>query len=681
MANAARFWSELNRLFSVVCHLNAAGHVLRSSGLLKQYVGLRDDTQQSFFDLFEFKRPSGFDGTFAHALRHQGQLFLGYSVEHGFAIRGQLLDFTEQGLDGLCFVGVPWLWWIQSNSPSTSLTLADFPVHDVQMDQLFFMTTQQTMVEDLQTMNAELSKAKQDVEQAILARQRYFTHLSHEMRSPLNGVISALTLLSEGLVAKEHREMLLLAQQSAHRLLEVVNYTLDVASGEAEELHDLSEIFSLDTLLNEAVASVRASALTKGLEVQRCGQRRFTSDYEGHPRLLRQVLSNLLSNAVKFSSEGTVTLEVHIEEQLSADDDLLYFAVIDEGLGIPSNALSKIFEPFTTGLSEVTSGERGTGLGLSIVKRFVDVMGGSVKVESEEDRGSIFSFSIALKRAETTSEDADAPAPREGATSRLVGHVLVVDDVQSNLMLQGNLLQSLGLRVTPAQSGEEALKLINQHPPHTFNAVLLDVEMPGFDGFETCRRIRQVEHAKHIPIIALTGSVGVRGRRRIDAAGMNGFVVKPVARQQLRETLATWLPSLGGQPDHENKAVETGRPELADATAHFDDIKVRNLINDVGIESTRRLVDTFLTESASRWDALQQGISEHHWTSVGREAHTLASSCGTFGIVLAATLFRRIEEGAYGSSPARLDDLNAIAVPLGDGIAALERLLGEYDDG
>lgn len=679
MANAARFWSELNRLFSVVCHLNAGGHVLRSSSLLKQYVGLRDGAGQRFFDLFEFKRPSGFDGTFAHASRRQGQLFLGYSVEHGFAIRGQLLDFTEQGLDGLCFVGVPWLWWIQSNSPGTSLTLADFPVHDVQMDQLFFMTTQQTMVEDLQTINAELSKAKQDVEQAILARQRYFTHLSHEMRSPLNGVISALTLLSEGLVAKEHREMLSLAQQSAHRLLEVVNYTLDVASGEAEELHDLSEIFSLDALLKEAVASVRASALTKGLEVQRCGQRRFNSDYEGHPRLLRQVLSNLLSNAVKFSSEGTVTLEVHIEAQLSADNDLLYFAVIDEGHGIPSNLLAKIFEPFITGPSEATAGERGTGLGLSIVKRFVGAMGGSIKVESEEGRGSIFSFNIPLKRAESVSEDADAPP--ESATSRLLGHVLVVDDVQSNLMLHGNLLQSLGLQVTPAQSGEEALKLINQHPPHTFKAVLLDVEMPGFDGFETCRRIRQIEHAKHIPIIALTGSVGVRGRRRIDAAGMNGFVSKPIVRQQLVETLVTWLPSLGGQPDHETKTTEVGRSELADATVHFDDIRVRNLINDVGIESARRLVDTFLTESASRWDTLQQAISEHHWSSVGREAHTLASSCGTFGIVLAARLFRRIEESAYGSSPARLEDLSAIAVPLGDGIVALERLLGEYDDG
>lgn len=679
MANAARFWNELNRLFSVVCHLNADGHALRSSSLLKQYVGLRGDTQQSFFDVFEFKRPSGFDGTFEQAARQQGQLFLGYSVEHGFAIRGQLLDFTEQGLDGLCFVGVPWLWWIQSNSPSTSLTLADFPVHDVQMDQLFFMTTQQTMVEDLRTMNAELSKAKQDVEQAILARQRYFTHLSHEMRSPLNGVISALTLLSEGLVAKEHRDMLSLAQQSAHRLLEVVNYTLDVASGEAEELHDLSEIFSLDALLNEAVASVRASALAKGLEVQRCGQRRFNSDYEGHPRLLRQVLSNLLSNAVKFSSAGTVTLEVHIEEQLSADNDLLYFAIIDEGYGMPPNVLAKIFEPFTTGLTEATAGERGTGLGLSIVKRFVDVMGGSVKVESEEGRGSIFSFNISLKRAERVSDDADEA--HEGSTSRLLGHVLVVDDVQSNLMLHGSLLQSIGLQVTAAQSGEEALTLINQHPPHTFKAVLLDVEMPGFDGFETCRRIRQIEHAKPIPIIALTGSIGVRGRRHIDAAGMNGFVSKPVARQQLLETLAAWLPSLGGQPDHETTTTEMGRSQLADATAHFDDIKVRSLINDVGIESTRRAVDTFLTESASRWDTLQQAISEHHWASVGHEAHTLASSCDTFGIVLAARLFRRIEENAHGSSPVRLEDLNAIAVPLGGGIAALEHLLGEYDDG
>ena len=678
MASSAGFWSELNRLFSVVCQLDSRGHALRSSSLLKQHTGLRDDTQQSFFDLFEFKRPSGFDGSFEHALKHQGQLFLGYSTQHGFAIRGQLLDFTEQGLEGLCFVGVPWLWWMQSHSPSTSLTLADFPVHDVQMDQLFFMTTQQTMVDDLQTLNAELSKAKHDVEQATLARQRYFTHLSHEMRSPLNGVISALSLLSEGLVVKEHRDFLLLAQQSAHRLLEVVNYTLDVATGEAEEMQDLSEAFSLDVLLNDAVASVRASALTKGIGVQRCGQQRFSQDYEGHPKLLRQVLSNLLSNAVKFSSGGTVTVEAHIEEQLSDERDLLYFAVIDEGPGIPQAVLTKIFEPFTTGLSEATAGEQGTGLGLSIVNRFVDAMGGSIEVESEEGRGSIFSFNLSLSRVGHASDDMDE-AHRQ-TVSRLSGHVLVVDDVQSNLMLHGNLLQSMGLDITTAQSGEEALLLIENHPPNTFSMVLLDVEMPGVDGYEACRRIRAIEHAKHLPIIALTGSVGVRGRRRIDAAGMNGFVAKPVVRKELLTALAKWLPAALAESGSHVTVVETERPQLADDATHFDAQKVQTLINDVGIESTRRLVDAFLNESASRWDALQRSMNEHSWDAVGREAHTLASSCGTFGIVLAAKLFRRIEERAYSSSPARLDDLDVIAVPLGEGIAALERLLGEYSD-
>ncbi len=678
MANAAGFWSELNRLFSVVCQLDTHGHALRSSSLLKQHTGLRDEIQQDFFDLFEFKRPSGFDGSFEQAKKHQGQLFLGYNLEHGFAIRGQLLDFSDQGLAGLCFVGVPWLWWIQSHSPSTSLTLADFPVHDVQMDQLFFMTTQQTMVEDLQALNTELSAAKQDIEQATLARQRYFTHLSHEMRSPLNGVMSALTLLSEGLSTKEHKDLALLAQQSAQRLLEVVNYTLDVASGEAEELQDLSRPFSLDALLNEAVASVRATALQKGLEVQRCGQQRFTSDYEGLPRLLQQVLSNLLSNAVKFSSKGSVTLEAHIERQLSDDQDRLYFAVIDEGHGIPDAMHAKVFEPFATGLSDATAGEQGTGLGLSIVKRLVEAMGGSIEVESEEGQGSIFSFDLVLKRVERALDDLNNESQR--VISLRSAHVLVVDDVQSNLMLHENLLQSLGLQVTTAQSGEEALQLINISPPNTFKAVLLDVEMPGVDGFEACRLIRDIPHAKHLPIIALTGSVGTRGQRRIDAAGMNGFVAKPVVRQQLLDTLAEWLPAAAYESKGSAADIEPVGDQSASAANHFDTNKVQALINDIGIEATRRLVDTFLTESANRWEALQQALAKHNWASVGREAHTLASSCGTFGITLAAHLFRRIEESAYSSSPALPEDLDGITVPLGEGIMALERLLSEYND-
>jgi signal transduction histidine kinase len=297
-------WDDINQLFTATFHIDENGRILQCSPLIKRFFSAEGALDGSFFDLFSFNRPSAFKGTYGAAKASAGKLFLGFNEAQGFAIRGQILDLSQHGLEGLCFVGVPWLWWIEANNPKAGLTLADFPIHDVQMDQLFFMSAQQTMVDDLQLVNDELSLAQQKVEKLSASRVEHFRHISHEMRTPLSGIISALTLLKDKQHDDRSHELIRLANYSASRLLEVINYTLDSAALDAGESGGESEAFDLNVMIDESLALVQAKALEKGIELRRAGQQYFATSYHGRPKLLRQVLSNLLGNAIKFATGG-----------------------------------------------------------------------------------------------------------------------------------------------------------------------------------------------------------------------------------------------------------------------------------------------------------------------------------------------------------------------------------------
>ena len=685
MPRNEQFWSELTRLFTVVCQVNEAGNILAATPLVQNYCKLEPDQPVNFFELFRFKRPTGFDGSFQSALRYQGTLFLGFNTALGFAIRGQFVDFSHRGLEGLCFIGVPWLWWIESNAPETRLTIADFPVHDVQMDQLFFMTTQQNMVDDLQQVNHQLKAAKEELEQAGASRQSYFNHVSHEMRTPLNGVISALTLLADGSHDERSKELVRLASHSANRLLEVINFTLETASLDASAASADERVFDLNTLLDECLALSQPKALEKGLELHRTGQQIFTTPYRGRARLLRQVLGNLLGNALKFSDQGVVALGARVKKSPDDSFDVIRFTVADEGPGIPDTAMDRLFEPFATGLSKETEPQQGTGLGLSIVKRFVEVLGGSVEVESAEGEGAVFSFDIPLEKA--SEHELATPAqtdvnPHEYA---IRGHIMLVDDMQTNLLLNAKVLESVGVETTTASSGKQALEIFAANPD-LFDLILLDLEMPEMDGCETARQIRSLPAGARIPIIALSAHVGDSDRRRAIAAGMNNFMAKPLVRDEVVSELQDWLDieriqKQGAKQDASNSSnadqgdLERAEMTQADHDEEFTPAKIEGLLSDVGSQVTRTLVQKFLTESADRWEKLRVAIDSADMPIIAREAHTLGSSCFTFGITAAGRRFRRIEADAEAKRTVTLEQLQSIQVPLASGIQQMEAML------
>ena len=658
--------------------------MVRASPLMRRYCGFDERASNPFFEFFQFKRPSDFDGSYAAAKQNQGKLFLGVNEELGFAIRGQMLDFSKQGLKGICFVGVPWLWWIQSNNDELRLTFDDFPVHDVQMDQLFFMNAQQVMVDDLQAINAELIEAKAKVDQLNASRTNYFRHISHEMRSPLGGIISALTLLKDEQYDSRTNELIGLANQSAARLLKVINFTLDSAALESADQAAHGEVFDLNRLLDDSLTLVQAKALEKGIELRRTGPH-FETHYEGRVKLLRQVLSNLLSNATKFTQRGRVTLSVSVKASTAQDKDTLSFAVIDDGPGIPKECLEQVFEPFATGVTPETQGSQGTGLGLSIVKRFVENLGGQIVVESEVGAGATFSFDIALRRANPVSEGNDLIAPRSSTDYALQGHVLVVDDIQTNLLLNAKILETLGLTADIAHSGEMAIEKVSASGS-SYDVIFMDLDMPGIDGFEAARRIRDDYPACKAPIIALSAHDTDEDRSKALNLGMAHYLVKPLIRDEVLSQLQSWLPvtqhttvvgtqrALGGQEDTKPPALD----RRSDVPA-FKPEKIEALIKDVGLAVTQTLVSKFLSESAQRWDELQAAINSSENSIISREAHTLGSSCLTFGVESAGLLFRQIEAKSMAEEVVSLRDLESIERPLGEGIEQLESCLKAFD--
>ena len=709
MIKSDQFWDELQNLFTLVGQIDDDGQLVRASPLLAEKCRIDLSQHIKFFELFKFKRPTPFNGSMASAREAVGELFLGFSDELGFAIRGQVLDYTEMGIEGLCFVGVPWLWWIEGNAVDSTPTMSDFPVHDVQMDQLFFMSTQQSMVEDLQALNEQLKAAKLEVERANEARQKYFHHVSHEMRTPLNGVISALSLMSDFKLDGKLLEYSELATASADRLLEVINFTLETASLESHMSEAEESAFRLDDLIDECLILARSRSLEKGLELRRSGERDLVNIYTGRLKLLRQVLTNLLSNAVKFSQSGTVTLGALRCESNDSHRDLIEFSVSDQGPGIPANAIEKLFEPFATGLSSETQQAQGTGLGLSIVERFVNALGGEVRVQSSVGEGTIFSFSIPLLLATENTNLQRTEVAIPAFSSAFSGTVLLIGEQKVSQQLNGKVLESMGLKVVTTDS-DAAARVLVEAQPDMFDLIFIDLDMPSMNGVSPAQGLLATSGATNIPVLALSAHSTTTDRLKAEQAGMHDLLTKPLLISELRKSLLAHLPATSVASEagviHDLKGSQTlsegvqsssalnadsmvnggshsmgesGNLAVGDApqdVVAFDQKPIDRLIREVGITVLDTLVDKFLGESTDRWETLRKAMANEERNIIIREAHTLGSACLTFGLEAAGGSFRRIEAAALaGGSLPTADELPSISEQLGLGINELQHLL------
>ncbi|CUH62457.1 Aerobic respiration control sensor protein ArcB [Thalassovita gelatinovora] len=473
--------------------------------------------------------------------------------------------------------------------------------------------------------NAEraLRQSRDRAQAGERVKSRFLAVMSHEMRTPLNGILGVVDLMRDGqnLTAREFDHYLDLLQNSGQTLLTHVNDVLDITQLEADDITLSEGRFDFDVLLERLIAPMQLVAARRGNQLLLEKPPESLGCFIGDEKRLHQVLLNLLGNAVKFTENGVITVTVNASRIKGQDTTELEVQISDTGVGVAEDEQTRIFDDFVRIEDQTREQREGTGLGLGIAKRIVTAMGGDIGVESIFGEGSVFWIRIALrpaKMAERLSPDEDDMAVPEKALS-----VLIVEDNPTNRFVLSELLTRDGHRVAEAVNGKDGVEIARQEP---FDVILMDVSMPVMGGLEAARLIRMGGASCESRIVAVTAHVFDQDTTEFRDAGMDAAVSKPISRKSIR-------------------AVLTGEGRMdADRndTALLDRIHLRQVMQSLGPQKGHKLIEDFCLEAR---DVLA-GLDQTDWQTSGDIAirlHRLAGTAALSGAKRFRTALNQME--------------------------------------
>lgn len=384
----------------------------------------------------------------------------------------------------------------------------------------------------------ELITTKGELEKALKAKDEFLSVMSHEIRTPLNAIIGLSHLLKEQEHLPKQEEELKTLSFSADHLLTLVNDILDFSKLQAGKLKLEDIPYDIHDLVKQTAQLFQVQLKEKPVDLNLEIDAQLPVLLSGDPTRIGQILNNLLSNAVKFTEQGEISVSLKAEK-----GEKFSIRVKDSGIGMSEEEQNQIFEAFTQANSSTNRKYGGTGLGLTITKKLVTLLGGTLSLESEPAKGTVFTVDLPLTRARP--EDTKIDIEHRSDEKQLEGlRILYVDDIQANQFLMKSFCNHWGITLELASNGHQALEVMESS--QKFDIVLMDIMMPVMDGYETSQRIRKMKDAyfKNIPIIAVTASVSNKEAKKYLQYGMNDFLEKPIKPRDLLQKLIANLPGL-----------------------------------------------------------------------------------------------------------------------------------------
>ena len=392
----------------------------------------------------------------------------------------------------------------------------------------------------------KLNAAREMAETADKAKSHFLARMSHEIRTPMNAILGAGELLTETPLNGDQKRYVAILQNAGEHLRELVSDVLDLSRFEAGEFKLYQTAFNLRTTVEKTCEVFALESMDKGVRLDCTLEEGLPEHLLGDPTALKQILVNLISNAMKFTARGSISLSVCAVSRRTSDKGegvTLEFSVTDTGIGIPENMHQAIFERFTQADGSSSRQYGGTGLGLAISRNLVTAMGGDIRVESDPGKGSTFIFTVQLlvdPNPEATDSSGPVPVAGMGGPSR-IKRILLVEDDERNRLLFTLFLKDIPHTLDTAESGDQALSM---HTANPYDLVLMDIEMPGMDGYQATVAIRAWEKetgTPPTPIVAVTAHALTEAKMRCRESGCTGYLPKPVTKTMLRRTVEDYL--------------------------------------------------------------------------------------------------------------------------------------------